>query len=171
MSRVSTPLKLRALDWAFEQQGLRPPARHLLLQMAKVGNSSLHSFMTMETMVQTTGLDERTIRKALKELQAANLIVRVVDKVKYGKRIPQYRLLVTGAIFDANDPPILLERPRKSAAQNPLTESELESGGGQEGHSRLGVSAPAVVRSVAACLPAAVSRLVAVDLRHASHSL
>jgi hypothetical protein len=156
---------LRALDWAFEQTQLRAPVRLLLLCMGKVGNSSLHSFMTMETMVKFTGMDERTIRRAIKELLEANLIIRCVDKLRYGKRLHQYRLLVTGANFGSADPPILPARTVKSAPQNPLPESGIESAiaDRDEGPPK-GLMTPAAARSAGFCLPPHIRALVGVDL-------
>lgn len=118
--------KPRALDWAFAQQLPYASMKLLLIIMARRGNSGFHTWMTIATMANETGLSEVTVRKDLKRLLGCGLIAECQPKsFPGGFQTRQFRLLVPGADFGSRPPKLLLAGPAKTDTQN-LNPSESE---------------------------------------------
>lgn len=67
------------LDWAFEQLGLDPTDRHVLLQLAKFGYSSGEVFASQATIADKTGYSVSTVGRSIRRLAKRRLILEVTS--------------------------------------------------------------------------------------------
>ena len=79
----------RILDLAFAVRGLPGPVMHLLIIMAKLGNSSGEVFASQGTLAAMCGYSDRTVRRCLTRLCKVHFITRVPNP---GRTTTRYRL-------------------------------------------------------------------------------
>ena len=74
--------KIRILDLAFTVSDLPPLGKFLLITMARLGNSSGRCYASQETLASKCCCSIRTVRRLLKVLREAGLVVRIPDSTR-----------------------------------------------------------------------------------------
>ena len=79
-------MSVGAIDWAFKVQGVFAPGKLVLLALANFANNMNQSWASQSTLAKMTGLTTKTIRKALKDLEAEGFINREERRREDGSR-------------------------------------------------------------------------------------
>ncbi len=79
-------MSVGAIDWAFKVQGVFAPHKLVLLALANFANNVNQSWASQSTLAKMTGLTTKTIRKALKDLEADGFISREERRREDGSR-------------------------------------------------------------------------------------
>lgn len=107
----SNHLSWQASAWAIEQQDITEPhARFVLVSLANyAGPTGENSFPSLARVCRDTGLSERTVRRCLRKLEEASLIVKGNQAIaaahigRSDKRPTLYNLVMSGG---SHRPPV-----------------------------------------------------------------
>jgi hypothetical protein len=113
-------MSLDATRWAWDQQNLRPSEKLVLLSLADRAGEDHTSWPGIPRLVLDTGLDERSIYRAIKTLTDHGLIA-VTKTIKKGKRYHNQYILV-GVIGREDD---RNKNQNDTPPESHLTESHL----------------------------------------------
>jgi hypothetical protein len=89
---VSQAINLRAVRWAYEQEGLNVTAKAVLLSFALHANERGYSWPSVDRIASTWPLDERTVRRQIEALLVRRLICRTKKRCGFTGQVKVYRL-------------------------------------------------------------------------------
>jgi len=104
-------MSLRALLWAFDQPVYSASKKLVLLALSNFSSDKGLSFPGVETIVQITGQNDKTVRKALSGLVDDAIIVDTGQRTGPNGMVKVYQLPVserypkTGSLIRVEDPP------------------------------------------------------------------
>lgn len=85
-------MSLSATRWAWQTSNLDPPAKLVLLALADRANNQGKAWPSMTTIQKNTGLDQRTVRKAIMRLQQRKLIIDTGERTGKTARVVVYQM-------------------------------------------------------------------------------
>jgi hypothetical protein len=86
-------MSIDATRWAWQQQGLRPLQKLILLSLADRADTEMCAFPSCHQLHVDTGADRKTIIKAMHELQEIGLIADTGERVGATKQIVVWQLV------------------------------------------------------------------------------
>jgi hypothetical protein len=131
-------VSVRAVSWAMEVGCPSPTAKLVLIVLAEAHNGhSGDCFPSIPRIVKTTGLSESGVKGAIRNLEAAGLIARAVERDETGRtKGVNYRLGCDGGRGREETPGGRQETPGEGAPGNPTRgREETPRGGARKPHS------------------------------------
>jgi hypothetical protein len=89
---MSQAINLRALRWAYEQEGLSVTSKAVLLTFAIHANDRGYSWPGVDHIASTWRMDRKTVRRQIEQLIASRKIFRTKKRCGYTGQVKVYRL-------------------------------------------------------------------------------
>lgn len=89
---MSQSINLRALRWAYEQDGLSVTAKAVLCDFAMHANERGYSWTGVYTIASTWGMDRKTVRRQIKALLVRRMICQTKMRRGSTGQVKVYRL-------------------------------------------------------------------------------
>lgn len=86
-------MSVQAITWAYAQQGLTGTQKFVLVTLANYANGDWECWPSVEDLVGSTGIAERSVRDALKHLEAGRYLTRERERFKDGS-LGRYQYLL-----------------------------------------------------------------------------
>jgi Helix-turn-helix domain len=90
--RKQQAVNLRALQWAYEQEGLNVTSKAVLLTFAIHANDRGYSWPGVDHIASTWRMDRKTVRRQIEQLIASRKIFRTKKRCGYTGQVKVYRL-------------------------------------------------------------------------------
>lgn len=121
----------RATNWAFDQRGLKPSAKVVLLVLADCHNPEYGCFPTQAFLADACEMNRDTVNVQLALLEERGLIrrVRSIDPVSKRQRPTRYKLAFEGDFGgnDGDDTPSAPRNPGLRAGGNSVSENPTQT--------------------------------------------
>ena len=89
---MSQWMNRRALQWAFEQEGLGVPAKVVLVTFAIHANERGYTWPSVGRIASTWGMDRETVRKQIERLLVRRKLFATKKRVGSTRQVKMYRL-------------------------------------------------------------------------------
>lgn len=89
---MSQAINIRAVRWAYEQEGLSVTSKAVLLTFSMHANDRGYSWPSVERIASTWGMDRETVRRQIVALLVRRLICRTKKRVGTTGQVKVYRL-------------------------------------------------------------------------------
>lgn len=127
------PVSNEAIHWAWKQTTGDPTAKLILHVLADLADEQHSCFPSIEHIVTKVEASEKTVRRRLEDLEAANLIRRERRYVKFGgRRSDRYYLDVEGQITAVSSLAVNLTANESTTEKSQVTPLEVNLTGNEE---------------------------------------
>jgi pyocin large subunit-like protein len=92
-------MSIQAIAWVFSKEVRPSQAKFVLVALANYCNENCLAWPCVQTICDITSQDDKTVRRALKQLEALGHIKDTGDRVGERKQIKVYKIRLPDAVF------------------------------------------------------------------------